>query len=237
MDDKQILRTWRFLALCVHLFTATGAVLALLALQACIDGRHAAMFFWLALALVVDGVDGSLARFINVRQAIPRFSGETLDLVVDFATYVLVPTYALYASALLPRGFEGALAAAILLGSAFYFADTTMKTPEGGFRGFPAVWNVAAFLIFVFEGPSWANAMAIVLLVAAMFAPIVMVHPIRVRRFRSLTLAMLGLWSIAATAAIITDLQPNVWIKAALGATSVYFLGIGFVIRRLEPQA
>ncbi|QCK87486.1 phosphatidylcholine synthase [Phreatobacter aquaticus] len=236
MDEKQILRTWRFLALLVHLFTATGAVLALLALQAAVDGRHAAMFFWLAVALIVDGVDGSLARFINVRQALPRFSGEILDLVIDFATYVVVPTYALFASGMLPRGYEGVLAAAILIGSAFYFADTTMKTPEGGFRGFPATWNIAAFLIFAFDAPSWANAGAIVVLVAAMFAPIMMVHPIRVRRFRPLTLAMLALWSLAALAAIVTDLQPNLWIKAGLGVASVYFVGIGFVIRHLEPE-
>ena len=195
------------------------------------------MFFWLALALIVDGVDGSLARFINVRQALPRFSGEILDLVVDFATYVVVPAYALFASGMLPRGYEGVLAAAILIGSAFYFADTTMKTPEGGFRGFPAVWNIAAFLIYAFDAPSWVNAVAIILLVAAMFAPIVMVHPIRVRPFRPLTLAVLGLWSAAAIVAIVTDMQPNVWIKIVLGMTSLYFLGIGFVIRRLQPVA
>lgn len=236
MDEKQILRTWRALSLGVHLFTATGAVLALLALQAAVEARYAVMFFWLALALIVDGVDGTLARFMNVRQGLPRYSGETLDLVVDYATYVLVPTYALYAGNLLPRGLEGLFAAAILVGSALYFADREMKTPEGGFRGFPAVWNVAAFLIFVFDARGWINAAVITVLVGAMFAPIPMVHPIRVRPFRVITLAMLAIWSFAAIAAIVADLSPALWIKLILAASSLYFCVIGLVIRRLAPE-
>src|SRR6266404_5224802 len=89
-------------AFLVHLLTASGAALALLALHAAVQARWTAMFLWLALALVVDAVDGPLARRLDVGRVLPRWSGDTLDLVVDFVTYVFVPAYAIVASGLLP---------------------------------------------------------------------------------------------------------------------------------------
>ena len=76
----------RIAAFAVHLLTATGAVLALAALLAAIEARWTEMFIWLAAALAIDGVDGALARSLKVAETLPRWSGETLDLVVDYQT-------------------------------------------------------------------------------------------------------------------------------------------------------
>src|SRR3954470_22879818 len=91
----------RVAALSVHVFTALGAGLALLALLEAVREHWAAMFGWLGAALLVDGLDGPLARRLNVAKLQPEWSGEVLDLVVDFVTYVFVPGYAITASGLL----------------------------------------------------------------------------------------------------------------------------------------
>ena len=133
----------------VHLFTASGVLWGFLALVAVAQNQPAQVFGWLALALFVDGIDGTIARRIQISQAAPRWSGAALDLVVDFLTYVIVPAYALYSLEWLSPGWNIAGAAIILLTSAMYFADTQMKTEDAWFRGFPAVWNLVVFYFFL----------------------------------------------------------------------------------------
>jgi phosphatidylcholine synthase len=132
-------------AFAVHLFTASGAAVAFGALVAAIQGEFTVMFGLLAIALLIDGVDGSLARRLRVSERLPRWSGETLDNVVDFLTYVFVPVFALASGTILPLPLAIPAAIAILISSAIYFADTRMKTADGYFRGFPALWNIAVF--------------------------------------------------------------------------------------------
>ena len=128
----------RALAFLVHVLTACGAALALLALIAAARTDWAAMFVALGIALIVDAIDGPLARRLRVEQTLPRWSGATLDLVVDFVTYVFVPAYAIAASGLLPPALAVPAGAAITISGALYFADQKMKTDDNYFRGFPA---------------------------------------------------------------------------------------------------
>jgi len=151
-------------AFTVHVFTATGAALAFLALILATGGHWAAMFLCLGLALIVDGIDGPIARAFDVPKALPRWSGETLDLVVDFATYVFVPAYAISASGLLPQVFAIPAGIVVVISGALYFADREMKTKDNYFRGFPAVWNLAAFYLYLLEPPEWAAVIAIAVL-------------------------------------------------------------------------
>jgi phosphatidylcholine synthase len=220
-------------AVAVHIFTASGAVLGLLALQAAAERRFTAVFLWLGLALVVDGVDGTIARHLRVAERLPRYSGEILDLVVDYLTYVAVPVFVIVQARLLPEGLAWPLAAAILISSAFYFADGEMKTPGGGFRGFPAIWNVAVFLLMVFALPPATNAVIVVALVGGTFAPFVFVHPFRTVALRRLTLAVLGLWMAAAGAAIAADLAPEAPVRILLALATAYLGLVGVVLR--EP--
>ena len=139
----------RALAFSVHILTACGAALALLALLAATRGDWPLMFFWLGVALVVDAVDGPLARALNVQSVLPRWSGETLDLVVDYTTYVFVPAYAVAVGGLMPEGWAIAAAATIAITGTLYFADREMKTEDNFFRGFPAVWNLVVFYLLL----------------------------------------------------------------------------------------
>jgi phosphatidylcholine synthase len=219
-------------AFAVHVFTACGAACALLALIAAVGAEWTRMFVWLGLALVIDGVDGTFARRLRVAELLPRWSGETLDFVVDFATYVFVPAYAIAASGLLPSFVALALGLIVTVTGALYFADRRMKTSDSYFRGFPALWNVVAFYLLLLKPAPWLGAIAIAVLAAATFAPIHFVHPIRVPRWRVVNLAALVLWAALAVLALAQNLDPPSWVAAALAAIAVYFVIVGLLRQR-----
>jgi phosphatidylcholine synthase len=132
-------RTSRSAAWAVHVFSASGAVLALLAMIAIHEHRWTDAMLWLFAALVVDGVDGTLARTARVKEVAPRIDGDVLDLVIDYLNYVFVPTLFILEAGLLPRVAAIPLAALIQLSSLYVFARRDMKTEDNYFRGFPAL--------------------------------------------------------------------------------------------------
>jgi phosphatidylcholine synthase len=219
-------------AFAVHIFTATGAALALAALVYAVRGQWAAMFGCLGVALFVDGVDGTLARRFRVADVLPRWSGDVLDLVVDFVTYVFVPAYAIAAGGLLPDLLALPAGIVIVVTGALYFADRDMKTPDNYFRGFPALWNAAAFYLFVLKLAPWLAAMIVVALAVLSFAPFKFVHPMRVARMRALTISALVLWSLLALLAVLADLDPGPWVAGALAVLAVYFVAVGLTEHR-----
>src|SRR3569833_2660679 len=138
-------------AFAVHVFTASGAAIALVALIAASERRWALMFTLLAVALLIDGIDGALARWFRVRDVLPRWSGDVLDLVVDILTYVFVPAYALAVSDILPQLLRGPLAIVVVMTSVIYFADRRMKSDDNNFFGFPGCWNVVVCYLFLLQ--------------------------------------------------------------------------------------
>jgi phosphatidylcholine synthase len=211
----------------VHLLTASGAVLALLALRAVHQGDWQMMFVWLGAALIVDAADGPTARRLEVKTVLPRFSGERLDLIVDYLTYVAVPAYALTEAPLLPDQSRLPAAVAILLSSLFHVADLESKTDEGYFVGFPAIWNIVLLYLFALGLPPYLALAVVALFVLATFVPLLAVHPFRVVRLRPLTCLITLLWVGAATAAIANPFPSSLWVQALLIATALYLAGIG----------
>ncbi|MBX9774512.1 MAG: CDP-alcohol phosphatidyltransferase family protein [Xanthobacteraceae bacterium] len=214
-------------AFAVHVFTAIGAALGFLALLAASERRWTAMFWYLAVALFVDGIDGTFARKYRVAEVLPRWSGDILDMVVDFVTYVFVPAYAIAASGLLPSALAIPAGLLVVVTSALYFADGNMKTPDNYFRGFPALWNAAAFYLFVLKPAPWIATAIVLALAVLTFVPFKFVHPFRVARLRTTTIAALALWSILGSAALLSDLDPGPWIAWGLVVIAAYFVGIG----------
>src|SRR6201996_3632250 len=180
----------------VHIFTALGAGLALLALLEAVREHWAAMFAWLGAALVVDAVDGPIARRLDVLRLQPNWSGDTLDLVVDFVTYVFVPAYAITASGLLLPVAAPLLGIGVVISGALYFADRRMKREDNHFRGFPGLWNVAAFYLFLLHWPPALSSLVVAILIVATFLPFHVLHPVRTVRLRRLTLALIVLWGL-----------------------------------------
>jgi phosphatidylcholine synthase len=219
-------------AFAVHVLTAAGAAGALLALIAATRGAWTEMFLWLGLALIIDGVDGALARHLRVAEVLPRWSGDVLDFVVDFATYILVPAYAIAASGLLPALVAIPLSIVIVMTGALYCADRQMKAADNYFRGFPALWNVVAFYLFLLRPPPWLAAAAIVALAVLTFVPFPFIHPFRVERLWPVNITLLIAWAVLAAIALAHALEPGAFIVAALCAIGLYFLGVGLLRRR-----
>ena len=222
----------RVRAFTVHIFTATGAALALLALILGTGGHWAAMFLCLGFAQVVDGADGPIARAFDIQNVLPRWSGDTLDLVVDYTTYVFVPAYAIAASGLLPQVLSIPAGILVVISGALYFADREMKTKDNYFRGFPAVWNLAAFYLYLLEPPEWAAAVAIAVLAGLSFAPIKFLHPLRVQHWRTLNIALLVLWAALAFVAVVQNLSPGPYVTAPLSLIALYFFAVGLLRTR-----
>jgi phosphatidylcholine synthase len=221
-------------AFAVHIFTASGAGCALLALFAAVQADWLEMFIWLGIALVIDGIDGSFARRLHVADVLPRWSGDVLDLVVDILNYVFVPAYALAASGLLPDAAAIPLGIVIVVTGSLYFADRLMKTSDYYFRGFPALWNVAAFYLFLLKPAPWVAAAAVAALAALTFVPFHVVHPLRIAHLRVLTTAAMIAWALLAAYAVVRNLDPGFWAVAALCLLALYFVGAGF-LRRHHP--
>lgn len=230
-DLPQTTRTARGAAFAVHLFTALGAGIALAAMLEAVNANWAAMFGWLGLALVVDAIDGPLARRFDVGRLQPNWSGDTLDLVVDFLTYVFVPAYAITAGGLLSPVAAPILGAGIVISSALYFADRRMKTDDNHFRGFPALWNAVAFYLFLLELPAALASALVALLIVLTFVPIHVIHPVRVARLRYLNLGLMALWAVLAIVVVATDFRAGAAVTVALCAIGLYVLCADALIR------
>jgi phosphatidylcholine synthase len=211
----------------VHLLTATGAVLALLALRATHADNWQMMFVWLGIALFVDAIDGPLARLAEVTTVLPRFSGERLDLIVDYLTYVAVPAFALTEASLLPEAARLPAAIAILLSSLFHVSDVNSKTEEGYFVGFPAIWNIVLLYLFALQPPPLVSLAIVTFFVLLTFVPILAVHPFRVARLRPLSFLVTLVWAGAAAMAVANPFPSPLWVQALLLLTSAYFTGVG----------
>jgi phosphatidylcholine synthase len=220
----------------VHLLTAIGAALALLSLFAAAERRWSLMFLWLGIALIVDTIDGPIARRVRVAQLLPRWNGDVLDLVVDFLTYVFIPAFAIAGGGFWPA--PGGVLAGILIVTTgvLYFADREMKTADNYFRGFPAVWNVVAFFLFLLRPGPWIAGALIAVPAIFTFVPIVFVHPFRVARLRALSAILLALGGVLTIVAIAEDLAPGPWVTGAMCVICLYFIGAGLLRRPSDTR-
>ena len=193
----------------VHLYTATGAVLAFLATREVFAGDFRAAFLWLFAAVAVDASDGSLARLARVHERLPHFSGAKLDDLVDYLTFVFVPALIVWRAGLVPPGWELAVVAAMLLSSAYGFASADAKTADCFFTGFPSYWNVAALYLLVGKLPASANAAILVALAALVFIRIGYVYPSRTPTLRKLTVTLTAVWGAQILAIIVSLPAPS----------------------------
>lgn len=222
-------------AYAVHLFTATGAVFAMLALLEAVQGDWAMMFLWLVVAFIVDGVDGPLARRYQVKQNARTIDGVLLDLIIDYLTYVFIPAFALFQSGLLP-GWTGWIAIIVItFTSVLYFADTRMKTTDNSFQGFPACWNMAAVVIFATQPGFWVILLIIVLLAVSMFTQLRFIHPVRTTRWRAVSLPVALVWTALAGWAAWAEFAQPALVTWGLIATTLYLALVG-IAQQMLPE-
>ena len=180
----------KLLAWGVHIFTATGLIVGFLALVAIVNRDWRAALLWLFIAVLIDTVDGRLARTFRVKQVLPNVDGRMLDYVTDFINDVLLPTLLLYEAGLLPSSVRLVCCAAILLVSCYHYTNLKAITDDFRFRGFPAMWNFVVFYLFVLGlSPLW-NVVIIGVVCVSHFTPIDFIYPTRTVRLKKLTFSL-----------------------------------------------
>ena len=181
------------------MFTATGIIAGFLGLLSVLDGSPRAALTWMMVAMVIDGLDGPIARHYDIARVIPHIDGNALDLMIDYVCCVVTPALFIYRFGLLPYHDNIALIGVglILVSSLYLMSNTNIQTPDRYFNGFPAMWNLVANILFVLQSRRWVNVIVVLILVVATFMPIKFVHPIRVRDFRRITIPVLVVWLCA----------------------------------------
>ncbi|MCR9141389.1 MAG: CDP-diacylglycerol O-phosphatidyltransferase [bacterium] len=242
----------RLAAFGVHLFTASGAIFALLALRAIALDEYPLVFFWMGAALVVDSVDGTMARAAKVKEVYPNLDGALMDNIVDYLNYVIVPAYLLIETDLLAVALPRALvldslpglfslfgASLIVLSSAYQFCRTDAKTADNYFTGFPSYWNVAVFYLYVIDLAPALNFAVLVVLSALVFIPVRYIYPSRTAAFFKSTLVLTALWMAAIIAiASLYPAAPDWLVMGSLVYVLYYFgLSVFLTLRRRQTEA
>ena len=217
----------RLAGMAVHLYTASGSVLALLIVLAAFDG-DAITALWIGLAaLVVDGTDGMLARTARVKETIPWFDGARLDDIVDYLTYVFAPVVLLWTTGALPDGAPGwVLAALPLLASSYQFCRVDAKTDDHTFLGFPSYWNVVAFYVIVLDLDRVTVATILVVCSLLVFVPVRYLYPSRTQAFRSLSLVLTAVWIGTYALLLVEYPSLNPLVVAVSLAYLAYYLAV-----------
>ena len=221
----------------VHLYTATGVVLAFLATLAVFQYRFRDAFFWLALSIVVDATDGFLARLTLTSRHIPWFSGDQLDNLVDYLTYVFVPALLVWRALLVPSAWATYVCAAMLLSSAYGFTRADAKTSDHFFTGFPSYWNIVVFYLMLGGATPELNAVVLLLLAAMVFVPIGYIYPSRMPVLRGVTIALGAVWAVLMF--VLLWQMPGVsaavyWLSLAY---PVYYVILSFILHRRRRTA
>lgn len=226
LPSPRTLRAWS-----VHLFTATGAVWGLMAIIAIMQHQWQAAFFWMGAAVVVDSVDGTLARRFEVKGMLPDFDGALLDNIIDYLTYVLIPALFLYEAGLLPDALALFGAVIMVLTSAYQFCQADAKTEDNFFKGFPSYWNVVVFYLFLLQTGPWINLVVILLCAVLVFVPTKYAYPSRMTRFQKLTLLLTVVWAVVMLTALWQhpDLSWLVWLSLLY---VVYYVGVSLYLSR-----
>lgn len=222
----------RWLGRAVHLYTASGVLFAFLAAVAVNEGDHREAFLWLFAATVVDATDGWLARLTHVGRWLPGFSGDRLDDIVDYLTFVFLPTLLLYESRRLPTDWSLAIASVILLSSVWGFSRTDAKTDDHFFTGFPSYWNIVAFYLYAADTSPAFNAVCLLALCGLVFVPIGYVYPSRTPILRPLTLGLCTAWGVLVLVLILQlPAVSRFWLAVSLGFP-LYYAGLSLVLHR-----
>lgn len=184
------------LAWAVHAYTASGALIGLLAIKLAAEHRFRGSFIMMAVATAVDSSDGVLARALEVKTRIPNFDGALLDNIVDYLTYVVAPVFLMIRAGLVAGTMGLAIGGFVLIASAYQFCQADAKTPDNFFLGFPSYWNLVVFYLYCLRMGTAFNESILVLLAVMVFVPIKYIYPSRTKALRPLTLSLAIVWTV-----------------------------------------
>ena len=164
----------------VHLLTASSGILALIGTKAASEKNFSLVLYVLVFTIIIDAIDGPLARLVNVVKHTPQFDGALLDYIVDFVTWVFLPAFCLMQSDFFDENIRFFLAVLIVLSSCFQFCCQDLKSHRNYFKRWPSAWSIV--MICMFTWPVHENVFFGIILIFSIlsFVPIYFAHSLRV---------------------------------------------------------
>jgi phosphatidylcholine synthase len=226
------------LAYLVHVYTATGAVWALLSLIAIDAFDYRLALMWLVVATVVDATDGWLARWARVDRHATLINGARLDDIVDYATYVLAPGVLLLHAGRLPAGGIGVtVVCGMMLASALGFTRQDAKTDDHFFTGFPSYWNIVALYVLAADIGQEVTAIVVAGLSVMVLVPIRFVYPSRTVTWQALTVTGCALWGVQVLLMIWWMPDVPAWLLWTSWIYPAYYVGLSLALSVRRPGA
>ncbi len=182
----------------VHLLTCSGLVAGFLSLTYIFKNDQKSALMCLGIALVIDAIDGTLARKFNVLKYAKNIDGKMLDSVIDFFNYIIIPSIMIYWFNIVPVSFEILVPLIILIISAISYSNLNLMTSENFYKGFPCIWNILLLYIYFFDFNQLINLLLISVCIFLKFIPIKYVHPLRVKRFKIYSIIFMFVWFVSS---------------------------------------
>ncbi len=227
IQHEDITRRDKALAWSVHLYTGSGALWGLLSILAAVESRYMLAFFWMAVTMFIDGVDGALARRFRVKTVTPNFDGALLDNIVDYFTYTIVPLVVVHMAGMVPANLLIGLTAIVTLTSAFQFCQVDAKTDDSNqffFKGFPSYWNVVIMYLFILGTSQWVNFIVLILCCILVFVPVKYIYPSRTKFLRHITVPLSFAWTVMFIAALMLYPDAPRWLTWGSLLYIVYYV-------------
>ena len=221
----------RLMGILVHLLTGFGIVAGFFALIAVMNSNQKEAFLWLGLAFLLDSIDGTLARKFNVKKNLPNIDGKMLDSIIDFFNYVIIPSIMIYWFRYVPDQFILLIPAILIFISIFSYVNLNILTNDNYYNGFPAIWNVIVLYFYIFGTSQNINLIFLILLIFLKFSPLKCIHPLRVKKFKSLSIFFAFIWFIMSVfLVVIKDLNVNpiyeLFLMFLWVISNIYFISV-----------
>nr|WP_234925292.1 CDP-alcohol phosphatidyltransferase family protein [Borreliella valaisiana] len=210
------------LAWLVHIFTASGLIVGLYSIISIINGNYSLLLKLTIIGLIIDGIDGTMARKLRVKELIPKIDGTLLDNITDYINYTFIPVIFFYLGEFIEEKYKVAICIGILLSSAYQFSRTDAKTNDDYFRGFPSLWNVFVILNIIFKIEQTTNLIMISICIITSFIPMKFIYPSKTKELRKITLPITIISCLIFIVSIFLELSTTA-LKIAKTVLILYF--------------
>ena len=134
-----------------NLVTMLNLVFGMFSIVATLEGRYECAVWCIILAMIADGMDGRVARYLNETSEL----GKELDSLCDLVSFGVAPAILAYSFQLYEYGFVGILAAVFFAAcGAFRLARFNVNTGvvKGYFMGVPIPAGGCVLAAFIYMG-------------------------------------------------------------------------------------
>ncbi len=224
----------KFIGILIHLSTGFGIIAGFLSLIAVLNNNQKEAFIWLGIAFLIDSVDGTLARKFDVKKNLPHIDGKTLDSIIDFFNYVIVPSVMIYWFEYVPDQFIVLIPLILIFISIYSYVNLNILTSDNYYNGFPAIWNVVVLYFYIFGTNQVINLSILILFILLKFSPIKCIHPLRVKKLRPLSIFFTITWFLTSALLIfIKDTNINLFYEIffmfSWVISNIYFISLSLI--------